>query len=182
VRLVTAVVGLDLSLTCSGVTYIDGPAIDPRRVQTSKASGVLEEWRRIRTAASRVVRLVPAPCLVVVEWASYGSKYGAGDERGAHRWLVVGTLAELGCEVVKVSPKQRAKYATGDGNADKKAVVAAMRDRHPGVAIPDDNVADSLALAAMGSRWLGNPVDGATSRAQEQVMRAVRWPQRGGTA
>ncbi|WP_146244946.1 crossover junction endodeoxyribonuclease RuvC [Curtobacterium sp. MCBD17_028] len=177
----TAVVGLDLSLACSGVTYISPTGhIDARRVQTSTTSGVLEEWRRIRTAAARVVRLVPAPCLVLVEWASYGSKFGAQDERGAHRWLVAGTLAELGCDVVKVSPKQRAKYATGNGNAKKPEVLAAMRDRHPGVAIPDDNVADALALGAMGARWLGHPVDGDASREQQQVMRAVRWPQREG--
>lgn len=176
----TAVVGLDLSLACSGVTYVAGDRIDTRRVQTSKVTGFREEWRRINTAAARVVRLVPAPCLVVVEWASYGSKFGSHDERGAHRWIVAGTLADLGCDVVKVSPKQRAKYATGNGNAEKPEVVAAMRARHPGVAIPDDNVADSLALAAMGARWLGVPVDGDASREQQQVMRAVRWPNREG--
>jgi Holliday junction resolvasome RuvABC endonuclease subunit len=173
---VVIAVGLDLSLTCSGVSVATERTVQSWRVQTGPASDVLGTWRRIRTAASRVIRNVPAPCLVVVEWASYQSRNGQPDERAAQRWQVVGHLAELGCEVVKVAPSQRAKYATGNGRAKKPEVLASMRARHPLLEIPDHNVADSVALAAMGMRFLGAPIDGVASREQDEVMRAVRWP------
>ena len=172
------VVGLDLSLTNSGVTVIRDGEIDLHQVRSVAPgdSSVLAVWERIRYSAIRVVRLVPEDALVVVEWASYASKFGQPDERNAHRWLVAGTLAQRGCRVLQVSPKTRAKYATDDGAADKKRVLAAMRARHPGLVIADDNVADSLALAAMGARHLGRPIDGVPSKQQTEVMRTLRWP------
>jgi hypothetical protein len=172
------VAGLDLSLTCSGVTVIRDGEVDLYQVRSPAPvnSDVLTVWERIRYSAIRVVRLVPADAVVVVEWASYASKFGQPDERNAHRWLVVGTLAQRGCRVLKASPKTRAKYAADDGNADKKRVLAAMRGRHPDLVIADDNVADSLALAAMGARHLGRPIDGIPSKQQTEVMRTLRWP------
>jgi hypothetical protein len=172
------VVGLDLSLTNSGVTVIRDGEIDLHQVRSPAPgdSSVLAVWERIRYSAIRVVRLVPPESVVVVEWASYASKFGQPDERNAHRWLTAGTLASRGCRVLKVSPKTRAKYAADDGGADKKQVLAAMRARHPGLVIADDNVADSLALAAMGARHLGRPIDGVPSKQQTEVMRTLRWP------
>ena len=172
------VAGLDLSLTCTGVTVVRDGWADLHQVRsaTPAVSDVLSVWERIRYSAIRVVRLVPEGSLVVVEWASYASKFGQPDERNAHRWLVAGTLAQRGCQVVKASPKTRAKYATDDGNADKAAVLRAMRGRFPNLRIPDDNVADSLALAAMGARHLGEPIDGVPSKQQTEVMRSLRWP------
>jgi hypothetical protein len=50
-----------------------------------------------------------------------------------------------------------------------------MRAKYPGLVIPDDNTADALALAAMGARYSGVPIDGPPSPQQTQVMRALRW-------
>jgi Holliday junction resolvasome RuvABC endonuclease subunit len=170
-----AIVGLDLSLTCSGVAVITDGAPTLHRVRSAAVDATIPEvWGRIRSTAARVIRLVPAGALVVVEWSSYASKFGQPDERHAQRWLIAGQLS-AGCTVVRASPKARAKYAADDGNADKAAVKQAMRAKYPGLVIPDDNTADALALAAMGARYSGVPIDGPPSPQQSQVMRALRW-------
>jgi hypothetical protein len=176
------VAGLDLSLTCSGVTVLRDGEVDLHQVKSKAPAddGVLATWERIQYSAARIVRLIPEGAFVNVEWASYGSKFGQPDERNAHRWLVAGTLAKRGCRVVKTAPTTRAKYAADSGKADKEDVLEAMRARHPGLLIADDNVADSLALAAMAARYLGEPIDGLPTKPQTEVMRGLRWPKREG--
>jgi hypothetical protein len=171
-----AIVGLDLSLTCSGVAVITGGAPTLHRVRSAAVDATIPEvWGRIRSTAARVIRLVPAGSLVVVEWSSYASKFGQPDERHAQRWLIAGQLSTA-CTVMQVSPATRAKYAADSGNAKKAEVVQAMRNRYPGLVIPDDNTADALALAALGARYVGSPIDGDPSPQQTQVMRTLRWP------
>ena len=58
-----------------------------------------------------------------------------------------------------VPPKTRAKYATGNGGADKRAVLAAVRAAYPQFTIRNDNEADAVVLAAIGARSLGHPID-----------------------
>jgi hypothetical protein len=170
------VAGLDLSLANTGVTVIrDGQTL-LHRIDEEADGSPLQAWRRIKASAGRIVGRVPTDALVVLEGPSWGSKFGKPDERHAQRWIVRGTLLERGHQVVVVSPGTRAKYAANSGNADKKAVLAAMRARHPDLRIRDHNVADSLALAAMGARYLGEPIDGAPSKQQTEAMDAVSWP------
>lgn len=49
-----------------------------------------------------------------------------------------------------VSPKSLKKWATGNGNAKKPAMIAASRERCPGVEIKDDNQSDAVLLALWG--------------------------------
>ncbi len=42
------------------------------------------------------------------------------------------------------------KFATGKGNADKQAMIAAAQSRWPGIPIIDDNHADALWIALYG--------------------------------
>lgn len=49
-----------------------------------------------------------------------------------------------------VAPKQRAKYATGDGNADKQKVMAACEQKW-GQRFTNDNDADAYVLARIAS-------------------------------
>jgi len=51
------------------------------------------------------------------------------------------------------------KFATGDGRAKKEVVALAMTNRYPALGIADNNQADAAALAMIGARFLGRPVD-----------------------
>ena len=176
------VVGLDLSLASTGVAVIRDGQVSLERVDAAASDDPLQSWRRIESTAERTLRQVPAGALVVLEGPSWGSRFGKPDERHAQRWMVRGPLLACGHVVVIVSPRTRAKYAANDGKAQKRAVLASMRARHPDLTIRDHNVADALALAAMGARSFGSPIDGEPSKQQIEAMGAVSWPINEGSA
>jgi hypothetical protein len=79
----------------------------------------------------------------------------------------------MGIPYALVAPAQVKQFATGNGGADKFAMVEAARQRFGDLAgwrplSPDE--ADALWLAAMGAQWLGEPV-----AALPQAQRAVVW-------
>jgi len=58
-------------------------------------------------------------------------------------WAIDTKLPYSGIEVAAIK-----KHVTGAGNADKEAVMAAMRVRYPQITLIDDNHADALAICA----------------------------------
>jgi Holliday junction resolvasome RuvABC endonuclease subunit len=172
-------VGIDPSLRKTGLARIEGTAVTTSIIRTVPASGLAAQDDQIVYILGTVVKFVPRGSLVVIErmYVPRGA-HTAGDviERAWLLGMIVNQLRRRGCEVVGVWPMQRAKLATGSGTAKKKDVLAAMREKFPGVSIPDDNVADAVALAAAGARWLGVPIDGAMTDKQADAMAAVAWP------
>lgn len=175
------VAGIDPSLRRTGLALVEGGVVATSLVKTEPVVGLDAIDDQIVYILGCVVKFVPRGSLVVIE-GMYVPRGGhtAGDviERAGLFHHIVTQMRRRDCVVAKVWPKQRAKYATGDGAADKKTVRSAMRERFPGVSIPDDNVADAVALAAAGARWLGLPIDGALSKKQQEAWAAVAWPSR----
>lgn len=172
------VVGIDPSLSCTGLAAVDEfGGVWTGRAKTDTVPMVLtERRRRIRTALSRILMQLPAQAdLFVLESPSPRSQFGNHNDRVGLYWLLVDQLLARG-QVVEVGPKTRAIYATGDGNAKKPAVVAAMRGLGLDAAVPDDNVADALTLALMGARYLGIPADGDLDRQHLRAMDTPSWP------
>lgn len=161
---VSFIVGIDPSLTCTGVAVanVEGGTIETtarlRTLPTARTPWAVHH--RIRAQVLQVLRAAPPQVLLtVIESPSLRSRFGAHDERIALYWMLFDQMSGRG-PVIPVGPKTRAKYAAADGNADKAAVLAAIRDKFPGLAVPDDNVADAIALASIGARLVGRPVDG----------------------
>jgi hypothetical protein len=76
------VTGLDLSLTATGITVIDGNDITTSRARTDRCDEDTRSVRkRIRTAHHLIVERLPADGLFVVEGPSFNSKYGKPHER-----------------------------------------------------------------------------------------------------
>ncbi|MBB2957302.1 hypothetical protein [Pseudoclavibacter helvolus] len=180
------VTGLDLSLTGSGVVTIrrttEGWRFAKHLVESKSLpkGASLEQWAaRQVSIADQVIAATP-PGLIVIEAPSHGSKFGNPHERAGVWWRVVHALVARGDRIASVSPATRAKYATGSGTAKKPAVVAALRESIPAAAITDHNLADALALAALGWRHLGVPVEASIGAKQLEACRAVRWPHNGG--
>lgn len=163
-------------MTATGIAMAVDGRVAVSRVRSAKADDLRGTRDRIRYVVGQVLRFAPASCLTVIE-APIIPRHNAGAvlERAWLFGLLVDQLLLRG-PVVEVRTKTRAKYATGNGNADKREVLAAVRATFPDVRVLDDNVADALALAGMGARWLGAPIDGALSKKQLAAMVAVRWP------
>jgi Holliday junction resolvasome RuvABC endonuclease subunit len=172
------VIGVDPSLTCTGVAHVDeGGAVSVMRIPTA-GDGSLDDIRlRVRLIVGSVLRFAPTSGLLSVIEAPYIPQHGSGQvlERAWLFGMLVDQLALRG-QVAQVRAKTRAKYGSGNGNAAKPEVRAAVRAAFPGLRIRDDNEADALALAAMGARHLGSPIDGLPSKAQSAAMLAVAWP------
>lgn len=178
------VVGLDLSLTSTGVAVVDDdpertvPMVTVRRITSSgKATATLAERReRLQLLTAKVVDAA-WPCdLALIEGPSFGQhRQGGQHDRAGLWWLVVNALRGCDVPVVEAPPSVRAKYATGAGNASKDAVLAAVVRRYPDVDVRGNDEADALVLAAMGARFLGNPID-ALPQVHLAAMGKVHWP------
>lgn len=159
--------GLDLSLTCSGLALIDGPLLEDTWTETSKGKRG-DTWRqrsnRLDDLGNRIIRWVveSEPDLVVVEAPSYGSQGGSTHDRSGLWWAVVQALYELVPQVGLVAPTARAKYGTGNGRAQKKEVHDTVKQTYghaADLAIKTNDEADAVLLAAMGARHLGQPIE-----------------------
>lgn len=177
------VIGLDLSLTSTGMAFIDyGLLAGVDRIKTTgkKGDDLAARQKRLNGIQQEVFEAVNnyEPHLVVVEAPSYGSQHGAQHDRSGLWWLVVDMLHEMDLHVATVSPNGRAKYGTGKGNAGKDEVLSQVVRRYSSaeVDIRDNNEADAVILAAMGARRLGEPIDGDLPKTHLAAMDGAAWP------
>lgn len=151
--------GLDLSLTSTGICVTVAGERYIRRVQTKPAPGLRSTRKRLLSITAEVEKMVARGSYVCVEGPSMASKFGHPHDRSGLWWLVVDMLMRNSCTVVSVPPKSRAKYATGNGNAAKDAVLAAVIRKHPDLPIVCNDVADAVALDDIANRLNGTPLD-----------------------
>ena len=160
------VIGLDLSLTATGICTSDGATavIKPR----TKGDTRLAEIRdRIRIAAAGYH-------LAVIEDLPTHAK-AAGITGMVHGAVRV-ALQDLAVPYVTVPPATLKKFATGRGNADKTGMaIAALKrfDRE----FRDDNECDAFWLRAMGMHAVGLALGPLPADQVEQLSR-VAWPAR----
>lgn len=169
------VVGVDLSLTATGVA-------DNLGCTTIATSGrvnatLTDRARRIHTIRNQVLAHCKNAHLVVIEGPSLGSHTGHVWDRGGLWWAVVARLVANDIPVAVVSPKGRAKYIAGNGNAGKDQVMlAAVRRFHLTHEITNNNEADAVGLCAMGLDRLGHPLALVPDR-NRGALDAVAWPE-----
>jgi crossover junction endodeoxyribonuclease RuvC len=174
------VVGLDLSLTATGIAPSNFPQLRITYTVTTKTRGC-ERLAHIRDEVMKSCAPVEvwdpewrmdAP-LVVLEGYAYGRPNQAA-HLGELGGVIRLALHEAGVPYVDVPPSNLKKYATGKGNAGKEEVLAAAI-RRLGYEGHDNNQADALWLQAMGYDALGRPVVEmpAVNRA---ALEKVEWP------
>lgn len=165
------VVGIDLSLTGTGLARIGADGIEVGLFGTEgRRDASLEERRtRIETLAGEILDWVGSPLAALVESPSYNSSGGHAHDRSGLWWLVVTGLRTRGVAVAELAPATLKKYVTGKGTSTKDAMIAATVRRFPDVDVNNNNVADALGLACVASRLAGSPVDGELSQARQQA-------------
>lgn len=158
------VVGLDLSITATGVAERDGTAF------TIKSTAVGD--RRL-VEIRDVVGLVVGGCdLVAIEDLPTHAK--AAGITGMVHGAVRAALIMWGIPYVLITPATLKKYATGRGNADKTAMALAAYKR-AGLEFGDDNQVDAWWLRAAALDHLGAaPVQ--MPAAQRAALDVVTWP------
>ena len=169
------VIGLDLSLTGSGVASSNGwcervgiPDI------TTKSLG--ERIIAVDTIVNQISLLTAQPALVCVEVPAFSRSGGGALERGGLWWQVVRRLHAAEIPVAEVFNQHRMRYATGKGTASKGAIIDAVARRWAMFETGgDDNLADSAVLAAMGADYLGHPL-APMPATHRRALDTVRWP------
>ena len=173
------VLGLDLSLTGTGIARVDGLGVG---LLTTVRPGKRIGHPRISYILSAIWEAQHAADidLVVIEGPSYRSQQKA--QRGHHEraglwWLVTQGLYDMRRSYAVVAPMARAKYAAGNGRAGKKVVLAAVRERYGHLVerIRNDNEADALTLAAMGVDHLGGHLADVPPVNRSALLKAD-WP------
>lgn len=164
------VVGLDLSLTSTGVAGVDwADQLKPRTKGHKRMSWLLME----------ILDRTKSADLVVVEGPSYGHGAMAGHhELAGLWWLVTHALWRRDLPYAVCPPAQRAMYATGKGNASKGEVRDGVRE-YFGVECEGAgryDKADAVAMACLGAHWLGYPVT-ILPDAHTRAVRGVAWPE-----
>lgn len=161
----SSVIGLDLSLTGTGVAAICAqtaelctavhasppPAID-------SLSGHVARHRQL--ADGIVAQVVAAdPILAVIEGLQFSVKMRDSSltRRGFLWWAVIEGLCAAGVPVMEVTPQQIKQFATGKGNASKSEMVAAYAKAWPNAALGRnvEDRADAAHAAALGAAWVG---------------------------
>jgi len=174
------IIGVDFSLTATGVAVIDGDnATTTSTVKTRRDDGTIDGFaQRCASITRGIIEVsdIQASDIVLIEGPALHAKSSALDRMFGGWWLVACAL-QLCVErpVVVIMPTQRAKYATGKGNASKDAVLLAVAKRYAEVDVADNNEADALLMAAIGARLLGRPVEDALPQANLDALAKVRW-------
>jgi Holliday junction resolvasome RuvABC endonuclease subunit len=163
--MVPAILALDLSLTCTGYCR-DG--------ECGRIATKLRGWARLDLIVSEVCDLAIGADLVVLEGYSFGSKgasvFQLAELGGIVRWELQGRSLPY----IDVPPATLKRFATGKGNADKDAMIAAAIRRF-GYGGDDNNEADAYLLWCLARHAYGQPV-ASVPAAHVVPAGAIAWP------
>lgn len=145
----TTVIGLDLSLTGTGICYPDGSTLTVKTRQEDGDARLLPIAEAVCLAIGSGVDLA-----VIEDLPTHAHSAGI---TGMVHGVVRSELIQAGVPYALVTPATLKAYATGNGTADKTAMAIAALKR-AGVEFSDDNRCDSWWLRAAGMDWLGEPL------------------------
>ena len=171
------IIGIDPSLTATGIATIDTNHPDHIRIHTetihSTKTGntITHRLTRFGTVADTLLDTMPTNLdLAIIEGPAYAA-HGAGTwDRAGMWWNIARILHRLDIPTIEVPPATRCRYATGKGNAAKDVVMISAVRRYPAADITDNNQADAVILAAIGARLAGHPIDDPLPMANQTAL------------
>jgi len=155
------VVGLDLSLTCTGIGILtqtrQGVKLSTGTATSTgkRAASLVDRHSRLTTLGADIMHHARGADLAVIEGPTPGVKGGSPIDRHALWWFVVGGLIRREVPVAVVSPTALKLAIAGKGNADKAAVAVAVERLWPGADVTSSDVTDAVGLAHLGAVALG---------------------------
>ena len=154
--------GLDLSLTGTGVIILEDGKIAKRHLIKSKPVGdlPLNEVRRIRKIVEEIEMIISENeiQIAVIEGLAFMVRNATAlVQLSALNYMVRGVLDDYNIPFVIVAPTSLKKFATGSGGSKKDVMLIEVFKRW-GVTILDDNENDAFCLAKVGEELIiGKP-------------------------
>ena len=144
-------VGLDLSLTATGLVVLEDNKMVEKKIIRSKKLGdkPSDESLSIYTLAEDIFDVLDEhkPDAVAIEGLAFAlSKTTAFAQLAALNYIVRINLMNASTPTIIVAPTTLKKFVTGKGNAQKDSMLLEIFKRW-GVTFFDDNEADAYALA-----------------------------------
>ena len=158
------IIGIDLSLTGTGVCLLRDGARELRTINTTAKTRTEDRLIAIRLAIAQECGCIDA---AIIEGLSYGSVGGAQAERSALHWMVWVDLYRLGVPYVVVTPMSLKKFVCGTAKVEKSMMIREVFRRW-NVEAKNDNEADAAALAHLGLVYYGQAEH--QTIAQQQVV------------
>lgn len=182
------VIGLDLSIACTGVAGQGWTDIIPTKGYVKKKKGniVQEERNRLARHHERIAHILSTILdftrfadLVVMEGLAFNG-YDMSKQSAGLAWIVRHSLYRISVPYALVPATSLKMYATGNGAATKYDVTTTVETWYPGITAdhPENlrnNAADAAVLAAMGRQWMGLPA-GHTRPVHSEAMGGCAWP------
>ena len=169
-------IGIDTSLTGTGIVVLENGKITKQQLIKSKPSGdkPVNEVKRIQKIVEEIELIVSEymPRIAVIEGLAYLAKGTSLVQLAALNYMTRAMLMNYHIPFVIVFPTTLKKFATGNGAAKKDEILLATFKRY-GVTIMDDNEADAYNLSQIGLALLGgNSKD--TNQKQEEVLTLLK--------
>jgi crossover junction endodeoxyribonuclease RuvC len=154
------IIGLDLSLTSSGVVVLVDGGIVHKETITSKpnTNGYYGEIARLLDIVSRISTLVyrHAPTIVAIEGMAFMAKNTTAlVQLSALNYFIRRELFISGIPFIIVAPPTLKKFITGHGNAQKDHMMLEIYKRYNETLL-DNNQADAYALAQCAGAVIGS--------------------------
>lgn len=93
---------------------------------------------------------------IAYEEVRHHTSTGASHVYGGLQAILLKVAEELGINYQSIPVSQIKKHATGRGNANKDAMVAAAEEKWPAIRIEDDNHADALWIWDLAQKEFGD--------------------------
>lgn len=168
------VIGLDLSLTGTGIAYRSGAT---RTIKTRPADGdrrlltIAEEIRNALGGSLAIALGTPVQLAVLEDLPKHAMAAGI---TGMVHGIARAVLLEAGVPYALIAPATLKAYATGKGAGDK-TVMALAAYKRAGLEFDDDNQCDAWWLRQAGLDHLGVP-EFVLPQAQRDRLTKAKWP------
>lgn len=145
-------VGIDLSLSASGIVILDadGKLSYQDVITTSANRSLYSRVEYIASAIYGVTEDIASPAIAAIEVPHGGMKGGTVMQLSALAYVI--RMQFYPADVLNVMPTQVKQFATGKGSAAKELMLKAVYQRW-GFDTDDNNLADAYALAQIARAW-----------------------------
>lgn len=177
----TTILGLDPSLTSTGVAFLDNNGIAVTHLASKGRAGATlnESAKRVDQLCDDLHHLLADLdhiTLVVIEAPAMAHANAGTSLINGLWWSYVRTVHTAGVPIVSVAPTSLKVYGCGKGNAGKDEVLLAVARRYPQAPIETNDQADAVVLAAMGWHHVtGTPLVDLPAT-HTRALAKVQWP------
>lgn len=152
-------IGLDLSLTGSGVVVLNNGKIVKQQLIKSKPVGdkPIDELKRIRKIVEGIEVVINEhkPTIAVIENLAFMARNTTAlTQLAGLSFFVRAVLFDHNIPFYLCAPTTLKRFATGKGNSEKDHIILEVYKQY-GIDFVDNNVADAIFLAKIGSAIAG---------------------------